>query len=158
MSCQAGWPSRSRRTSCAYHLTLSGLSASTDTTARMSADSVAWGQASSLTLIRPWASGASRRPARSAQFASGRRWAITIEHDTTPATSRTLATACAKGARCARHHLQWLIKPGCQPGADWRTLGEATARACRPAERKGSLMSIVLVHGGFVDGSGWEAI
>ena len=54
-----------------YHRTLSGLAASTDTTARMSPDPATWGQDSSLKLIRPCASGASRRPASSAQFTSG---------------------------------------------------------------------------------------
>src|SRR5262245_21500211 len=92
MSRQADWPSRSRRISWAYHRMLSALSASIETTARIGPDPWAWGHDSSLTLINPCTSGASRLVASSAQFTSGDPWAMTIEHDTTPAMPRTVAT------------------------------------------------------------------
>ena len=71
---------RSLNTSRAYHRMLSALVASIDTIARITVDPATCGQDSSLTLIRPSASRASRRAARSTRLTSGQASAITIEH------------------------------------------------------------------------------
>lgn len=92
ISSHAGWPSSSRRTSRAYHRMLAGLSASIEMIARISLLPATCGQDSSLTLIKPPASGAPSHPARSVRSTSGHLSTSTIEHATTRDIARTVAT------------------------------------------------------------------